>query len=241
MKIKNWEKFQQYKDRNPYWIKVYRDLLNDPDWFALEDGSVRFLVNLWLIASEHGKDGTLPDIRRIALRLHKSVEYVASEIIKLSHWVEGSTEAYGSVQICTTEKENREQRTEKERERESRAKARPPRKTQLPSDWWPSDGEIDFARTTLGSPERVDVEIEKFRDYWIGVGKPMANWGRTFRNWVRRAKEFSANAEVRYAKELRRAESDRALAKLRAFAYGEDHGDVRGQILPLLPKRAQDG
>ena len=30
--IKNWHKFQHYKDRNPPWIKLHYEILTRPDW-----------------------------------------------------------------------------------------------------------------------------------------------------------------------------------------------------------------
>ena len=55
MRIKNWERFQHFKDRRPPWIKLYRELLDDPDWHDLAGDDAKFLVMLWLIASgDHG-------------------------------------------------------------------------------------------------------------------------------------------------------------------------------------------
>ena len=35
-RIKGWVKFQHFKDRRPPWIKLYRDILEDPDWHDLD-------------------------------------------------------------------------------------------------------------------------------------------------------------------------------------------------------------
>ena len=50
--IKNWEKFQHYKNRNPPWIKLHRDLLRDYDFSCLQDASKLHLMLLWLLASQ---------------------------------------------------------------------------------------------------------------------------------------------------------------------------------------------
>jgi hypothetical protein len=60
MKIKNWKKLQHYKDRKPPWIKLYRDLLDDPEWHELSGDDAKHLIMLWLIASED-ENGVLPD------------------------------------------------------------------------------------------------------------------------------------------------------------------------------------
>lgn len=88
-RIKGWAKFQHFKDRRPPWIKLYRDILEDPDWHDLDGDSAKVLVALWLIASEdEGHDGKLPDIRRLAFRLRMSESKAQQAISKLSHWLE---------------------------------------------------------------------------------------------------------------------------------------------------------
>jgi uncharacterized phage protein (TIGR02220 family) len=85
MRIKNWDKFQHFKDRRPPWIKLYRDLLDDAEWAELSPPNAKFLVMLWLLASED--KGTLPDYKNIAFRLRMSEKLVKSIVSELSHWV----------------------------------------------------------------------------------------------------------------------------------------------------------
>jgi hypothetical protein len=88
LKIKNWTKFQHFKNRTPPWIKVYRDLLNDLDWFSLDDKSARCLIMLWLIASEDkNKNGELPDVQSLAFRLRMSEKDINTCIKRLCKWV----------------------------------------------------------------------------------------------------------------------------------------------------------
>jgi hypothetical protein len=102
--VKNWNKFQQYKDRCPPWIKLHRQLLDDPEWFALDSGDAKLLVMLWLLASEdETRKGTLPEPRKIAFRLRTSVEAIEALFQRLSHWVvvedvQNRTELYETVQ-----------------------------------------------------------------------------------------------------------------------------------------------
>ena len=49
---KNWDKFQHYKDRNPPWIKLHRDLLIDKEFMRLPLASKALAPMLWLLASE---------------------------------------------------------------------------------------------------------------------------------------------------------------------------------------------
>ena len=89
MKIKNWAKFQHFKDRRPPWVKLYRDILDDMDWHQLDPLASKVLVTLWLLASEdENQQGTLPDIKTIAWRLRLTEKQVSECIFKLSHWLE---------------------------------------------------------------------------------------------------------------------------------------------------------
>jgi len=87
-RIKNWEKFQHYKNRRPPWIRIYRDLLNDPNFEELPGELVKTLVKLWLAASEFSTDGTLPDLNRLALTTHIASKLLAEQLRQLNHWVE---------------------------------------------------------------------------------------------------------------------------------------------------------
>ena len=88
MKIKNWSKFQHFKDRRPPWVKLYRDLLDDMEWHQLDPLSSKVLVNLWLLASEdENQDGNLPDVKNLSWRLRLPEAQVLECLNKLSHWV----------------------------------------------------------------------------------------------------------------------------------------------------------
>jgi hypothetical protein len=49
--VKNYERFQHYKDRNPPWIKLYNELLDDYEFGCLQDASKLHLILIWLLAS----------------------------------------------------------------------------------------------------------------------------------------------------------------------------------------------
>jgi len=71
LKVKNWEEYQHYKDRNPPWIKLHVRLLNDRQFSSLSLASRGLLMQLWILASEH--DGQVPnDLEEIKFRLRDS-------------------------------------------------------------------------------------------------------------------------------------------------------------------------
>ncbi len=85
-RIKEWKRFQHFKDRKPPWIKLYRDLLDDPEWHELDAVAAKALTMLWLIASE-SEDGSLPSLKKLAFRFRMTEEAVSSILSRLSHWV----------------------------------------------------------------------------------------------------------------------------------------------------------
>ena len=67
--VKNFEKFQHYKDRSPPWIKLYNDLLDDYEFGRLQDASKMHLVAIWLLASRY--ENEIPwDAKWIATRIN---------------------------------------------------------------------------------------------------------------------------------------------------------------------------
>lgn len=179
MKIKNWSKFQHFKDRRPPWIKLYRDLLDDIDWHQLDPFASKVLVMCWLIASE--EDGNIPDNKTLAFRLRMSEKQTSECISKLSHWLE-----HDDINVISEQYQHDAPETERETEKEERQKSnrgsRLPVDFSLPTDW------IAFCQE-----ERQDLNPQKvfaeFKDYWTALPAGKAtktDWTATWRNWVRR-------------------------------------------------------
>ena len=51
LSVKDFKRFQHYKDRAPPWIKLYNDLLDNYEFGCLQDASKLHLVLIWLLAS----------------------------------------------------------------------------------------------------------------------------------------------------------------------------------------------
>ena len=68
-RVKNFERFQHYKDRAPPWIKLYNELLDDYEFARLQDASKLHLIMIWLLASR--SENSLPyDAKWIAGRIN---------------------------------------------------------------------------------------------------------------------------------------------------------------------------
>ena len=114
LRIKDWHKFQHYKSGRgaPPWIKLYRDLLNDREWFLLEPEAAKFLISCWIIASEN--DGVLPDSETLAFRLRVASKEIVKLLSLCKHWIisDDSTLLADCYQVATPEIETE---TEKNR------------------------------------------------------------------------------------------------------------------------------
>jgi hypothetical protein len=87
MRIKNWEKFQHFKNRKPVWIKLYLDLMDDKKWFDLSGDDAKTLIMLWMVGAKN--DGDLPDLETLSFRLRIDEEVLKSSFLALNHWLEG--------------------------------------------------------------------------------------------------------------------------------------------------------
>jgi len=175
---KNWNKFQHYSHRNPPWIKLHRDLLNDRIFASLPIASKALAPLLWLLASE-SKDGSFNAAsEELAFRLHiasKDIEAGLKPLIDKGFFVDASTMLAPCLQVAIPERE-----TERETE-----KKKTPRATRLSADWKPSEAEIAFCKAER--PDlNVSVTVSRFKDYWAGaVNGTKKDWEATWRNWVR--------------------------------------------------------
>jgi hypothetical protein len=117
MRIKNWDRFQHFKDRKPIWIKLYRDLLDDLNWHELDGKSAKALVMIWLIASE--EFGKLPETKTLAFRLRMSEKDTKEVVTKLSQWLEQDDINTISDEYQDDMPEKRREEIDKEKEKET--------------------------------------------------------------------------------------------------------------------------
>lgn len=111
-KIKNWEKYQHYKDRNPPWIKLHVEILASEDWVSLADASKLLMVVCMVIAAR--ENGVLPGnadyIKRVAY-LDKRPDL--SPLIECGFLEEVLAEASESKQAQAIARPEKEGETEK--------------------------------------------------------------------------------------------------------------------------------
>lgn len=128
-RIKNWSSFQSYKDRQPPWIRLHKNLLDDFAFQRMGAEARAMLPMLWLMASEDS-DPTSGMLRfgydTVAFRLRipeKTVKSAMAEIIKSGFITEEKTTSYESVteslRNCHSETETEAYSKETEAETES--------------------------------------------------------------------------------------------------------------------------
>jgi hypothetical protein len=118
MKVRNWSKFQHFKNKTSMvWFKVYgRDIINDPDWHELSADQKATLFELWCLASE--KNGELPDLKKLCFRLHKDKDFIMGMLNSLKAWFEGDLAK--TVYNEYTDYAREDKREENKREYENR-------------------------------------------------------------------------------------------------------------------------
>lgn len=127
LRIKQYERFQHYRNRRPPWIKLYNDLLEDYHFGCLQDASKLHLVLLWLLASRY--DNRIPhDVEWIARSIH-ATEAVNIDVLVTAGFIEVCDESDKVVQSASGVLASCEQVATPEREGEreiEREKEHPP-------------------------------------------------------------------------------------------------------------------
>ena len=134
MQIKNWDKLQHFnpftKGRSkPPWIKLYRDILDDHEWHALDGDAAKLLIMIWLLASE--TQGKVPnDTKKLAFRFRVSEAFVIKHLPALDHWVYQdditmiSTEYHDDAKVVSAGYQVDSQDKDKDKDKEKKHSAR---------------------------------------------------------------------------------------------------------------------
>jgi hypothetical protein len=188
LRPKNWSEYQHYKDRNPPWIKLHRDLLNDRDFMCLPIASKAIAPLLWLLASEAKNGEFNADVVELAFRLRMTTKEVndgLKPLISKGFFVDASGVLADCKQLAIPE-------TETEREGEGEVKAKKPKKvekleTQVPDDFVANATAINLAKELNVS---LSDEFPKFIDFHKAKGNVYKDWDAALRTWIRNSINF---------------------------------------------------
>lgn len=130
LRVRNWEKFQHYHKRNPPWIRLYNEILDNYDFSRLPDASKWHAVGIWLLASRF--DNRIPDDPKwIGQRINATSNVDVDALISagfIEHYDDASDTLAPRTQSATLEGEGEgEGETEVEGESEKRQKRKPSR------------------------------------------------------------------------------------------------------------------
>ena len=67
------------------------------------------------------------------------------------------------------------------------------RNTTIPEDWQPSEKALSHTRERYPSMP-IDIEIEKFRDYYLSKGTKRSNWDASWRTWCINGNSYADGA-----------------------------------------------
>ncbi len=159
---KSWNEFQHYKDREPSWIKLHKNLLTNYEFICLPVASKALAPMLWLLASEY-KDGIIDaSLDKIAFRLSMTRGDLADALSPLieSGFFDASEALADCQQDACLEKEDIDKRNIDKRERRE-----------------------DTREVALVSDARADFDL--FWSIWPNkVGKPAAE--KSYRSAIKR-------------------------------------------------------
>ena len=177
-RVANWEKLQHYKDRNPPWIKLHRELLTDYKFACLQDASKLHLILIWLLASQTNNEIPAdPEYLKKMLHLEQSPNLKELEdqgfIEPASNTLADCKQVAMPETEAETETELKEKRGKKEKTPEKKFVA--PTVEEL---------SIYIVENNLGfNPEEM-IDFYQSKNWMIGKNK-MKDWRAAARRWSR--------------------------------------------------------
>lgn len=195
-RVKNFERFQHYKDRNPVWIKFYNELLDDYEFGRLSDASKWHLCAIWLLASRYNNRVPL-DSKWIQGRIN-ATDKVDLNALEKAGFIERITDDIPEEIQCRsnllaeTEKPampEKEREREKEKEHTGAARFVPPTLEQV---------------SAYVKQAGLSVDAEAFVDHFtsngwkVGGKTTMKDWESAVRNWHRRQRGNGSTESIPY-------------------------------------------
>jgi len=213
-RVRNWETYQHYKDRNPPWIKLYNYLLEDYDFSQLSDNSKLHLMLIWMLASR--MENTMPyDANWIKSKIDVNSKVNLNELLE-HNYIELCNKNNELLDASTTLADCKQDAIpERETEREQ-SRGRMTR---------PSLSDVQhFIQSQILDYETSKREGEKFFNYyesngWKAGKNPMKDWQAAARNWIKRSKQYE---QERNRKQTKKSAAERTAENIqRDFEQGK--------------------
>lgn len=182
LKVKGWEKFQHYKNRNPPWIKLHFELLSSEDWVSWDDASRVLALACMLVASRN--DGKVPNkpayLKRVAY-LNAEPDFgplISCGFLEKPLASASAAQANSSIAQANARPEERQSREDSLSETSSDEKPKARRKRVYPPDFeavwleYPTDPNMSkaealdaYAKLDAADKDALAASIRPFRDY----------------------------------------------------------------------------
>jgi len=188
IRIKSYEQYQHYKERNPPWIKLHIEILSGRTWVMLDDASRVLAITLMLLASKN--DNKIPCdkayLQRVAYLngepdLSRLLEMQFIEVIDENGNVQA--DAHKCLQMITNARPETETDTTTDKSTEGEgAKKRPASKRFVK----PSIKEIKDYSESIGATTNAVTFFNHYETVGWLVGKnklPMKDWKAAVRGW----------------------------------------------------------
>lgn len=231
LSIRNWERFQHYKDRDPPWVKLYRDLLTSETWVLGTDLSRVVQIASTLLAPRYGNKIPMRfDLLRRVMSLDckpaefdEAIRHLVSTGFLEIQQVPGESKvleqsASTVLATCTSETDQIRDRSETDQSKSARARARPSKFA--PEDFQITDEMREWAQTECPSVDIV-LQTKLFREHEFKDAH--SDWGRAWKKWMRRSPEFQPrlNGHAKPRRVYRDAPTTEELEALEAARAGK--------------------
>jgi hypothetical protein len=198
--VKNFQRFQHYKDRSPPWIKLYNELLDDYEFGRLPDASKMHLIAIWLLASR--SDNKIPyDAAWVSRRINANTKVdltllACAGFIVVDQQVQSvEQDASNTLADCKQdaclEGEERRDRVETEEIAASPPKTRKKPVRSIPDNFEISPSNSSHAKAVGFSDFEIKREHQRFCMHAKAKALTYADWDAAEYNWITKGADFA--------------------------------------------------
>ncbi|HEX8106727.1 MAG TPA: hypothetical protein VF516_03315 [Kofleriaceae bacterium] len=189
LRVKNWSEFQHYKDRNPPWIKLHRELLDDYEFERLQDASKAHLILIWLFASQ--REGRIPNDpaflkKKLGLKSDPNLKSFIDQGFLIVEQ-DASTPLAEREQVAPRGEDIKQQ----SRGEPAKLNGKHRLETSAPEAFEITEPMWSWAQEQGVPHARVEPETAKFLDHHKAKGSRFKDWDAAWRTWMRNSVEFA--------------------------------------------------
>jgi hypothetical protein len=168
LRIRNWQKFQHYKNRRPPWTKLHFALLSSRDWIKSSDSERLLMVVCMLISSQSEyMDGRFDaDSSYIGTVAHLDNKPNFQPLIDMGFLVEVASTAQANARIVHAKAEPEKRREEERRDRGEKAAHKP----RVPHNLSDEAKEMRDRGAIAAQAKRLADEREVYNQTHVGAG-----------------------------------------------------------------------